>query len=60
MTQDLNPELLKILACPQCKAPLHQDGDSLVCQSARCRLRYPVRDGIPILLLAEARPPATP
>ncbi|MDD3294071.1 MAG: Trm112 family protein [Geobacteraceae bacterium] len=45
-------ELLEILACPICKGPLRTDESSLVCET--CRLRYPVRDGIPVLLAEEA------
>ena len=52
----LNKELLKILACPKCKGPVRaeDDGHWLVCD--QCRLRYEVRDGIPIMLIDEARP----
>ena len=52
----LSPDLLEILACPQCKQPvtLGDDGAWLVCQ--RCRLRYPVQDDIPIMLPEEAQP----
>ena len=48
--------LLEILVCPQCKGPLEErpEGPSLAC--ARCRLVFPVRDGIPIMLLDEAQP----
>lgn len=49
---ELDTELLEILACPVCKGPLRTDGSSLVCTS--CRLRYPIRDGIPVLLADEA------
>ncbi len=47
-------ELLALLACPSCKGPVTQTNDaaSLVCPS--CRLRYPVREGIPVMLLDEA------
>ncbi len=47
-------ELLEILVCPRCKGPLEyrQEENVLICQ--RCRLRYPVRDGIPIMLEKEA------
>ena len=45
------PELLAILACPVDHAPVRPEGATLVC--ARCGRRYPVRDGIPVLL-AEA------
>ncbi|MFF4649612.1 Trm112 family protein [Streptomyces sp. NPDC001380] len=58
----LEPFLLDILVCPQCRAPLteseHEDGPELVCTSAECGLAYPVRDGIPVLLVDEARRPA--
>ncbi|MFQ5731615.1 MAG: Trm112 family protein [Planctomycetaceae bacterium] len=43
-----------VLCCPKSHSPLVQDGESLVCTSADCRMQYPVRDDIPILLLDEA------
>jgi uncharacterized protein YbaR (Trm112 family) len=47
-------ELLDILVCPLCKAPvkLLSDGSGLKCQS--CRRVYPVRDDIPVMLPEEA------
>jgi uncharacterized protein YbaR (Trm112 family) len=47
-------ELLKILACPKCKQVVEIDekGDFIVCSA--CRLRYPVRDNIPVMLIDEA------
>ena len=51
----VDPDLLKILVCPLTRSPLHQDGDELV--AAIGGLRYPIRDGIPILLIDEARLP---
>ena len=50
----LNQDLLNILACPKCKGEVHlaDEKDALVCES--CRLRYAVRDGIPIMLISEA------
>jgi hypothetical protein len=50
----VNPKLLEILACPLCKTEVRPtaDGDALVCTS--CRRRYPVVDGIPVLLVEEA------
>ena len=49
----LKTELLEILACPQCKGALNENGAFLEC--AACSLRYPVRDGgIPVLLIEEA------
>jgi uncharacterized protein YbaR (Trm112 family) len=52
----LNPELLKILACPQCKEPVELTlaGDGLVCR--RCRMLYEIKDDIPIMLVDEAKP----
>ena len=59
MAVELAPELLEILACPNCHGALavDHDRDELVCTSPDCRLAYPVRDGIPVLLIDEARPP---
>jgi uncharacterized protein YbaR (Trm112 family) len=53
----IDPSLLEILACPRCHAPLREDPTSseLVCTSAECGLAYPIRDGIPVLLIDEAR-----
>ena len=49
------PDLLTILACPSADhAPLELTGDELVCTS--CASRFPIRDGIPVLLADEAVP----
>ena len=55
----LDPKLLEILACPDCKAPLRADdaANELVCTG--CGLAYPVRDDIPVLLVDEARKPSS-
>ena len=47
-------DLLDILVCPVCKKPLalKNEGQSLKC--AECRRVYPVRDGIPIMMVDEA------
>lgn len=47
-------ELLEILACPKCKGEirLRPDPQAILCE--RCRLAYPVRDGIPVMLIDEA------
>ncbi len=52
----LSPQLLRILVCPKCKGELEYRlaESNLVC--AVCRLRYPVRDDIPIMLIDEATP----
>lgn len=49
-------ELLEILACPVDHAAVREDGDHLVCGA--CGRRYPVRDGIPVMLVEEAETPA--
>ncbi|TYP00046.1 lipid-A-disaccharide kinase [Geothermobacter ehrlichii] len=48
-------DLLDILACPQCKGKVRFDEDNaeIICES--CRLAYPVRDEIPVMLIDEAR-----
>lgn len=53
----LSPELLEILVCPKCKSKveLKSDESALVCTDAECRLVYPVRDGIPVMLVEEAK-----
>ena len=48
----MDSRLLEILACPVCKTPVKQEGDRLVC--AKCGRRYPIRDGIPVMLVDEA------
>jgi len=56
----IGSQLLEILACPACHAHLRERENELVCASPACALRYPVREGIPVLLVAEARrTPAT-
>jgi uncharacterized protein YbaR (Trm112 family) len=49
-------ELLDILVCPVCKAPVKPtpDDSGLKCQSQSCRRVYPVRDDIPVMLAEEA------
>jgi len=52
----LSPELKEILACPKCKGELdfHEEANEIHCQ--RCRLVFRIDDGIPVMLLDEARP----
>jgi uncharacterized protein YbaR (Trm112 family) len=49
-------DLLDILACPACRADVRLEADRIVCSA--CGRRYPVRDGIPIMLVDEAETPA--
>ncbi|MBI5892850.1 MAG: Trm112 family protein [Deltaproteobacteria bacterium] len=50
----IDKELLDILACPKCKGDikLTEKGDGLICDA--CKLMYPVKDDIPVMLIAEA------
>jgi len=52
----INKELLDILACPKCKGNVHlnEKENGIICDS--CKLMYPVRDDIPIMLIDEAIP----
>lgn len=51
----IDPKLLDILACPcEHHAPVEQVDDALVC--TRCRSSFPVRDGIPVMLIDQATP----
>lgn len=52
----LEPDLLEILVCPRCQGRLEAVGDGSGLDCPSCRLRYPVRDGIPIMLPDEAAP----
>ncbi|MGQ0845337.1 MAG: Trm112 family protein [Sporichthyaceae bacterium] len=55
----IDEALLAVLACPKCREPLGLAGAELLCTGASCALAYPVRDGIPVLLVDEARPTRT-
>ncbi len=52
----ISKELLEILACPKCKGELQltSEEDWLICEA--CKLKYPIRDEIPIMLIDEASP----
>jgi uncharacterized protein YbaR (Trm112 family) len=50
----VDKELLEILACPNCKTPVHlvNNGQGLKCD--KCRRVYPIKDDIPVMLIDEA------
>ncbi|MDQ3628507.1 MAG: Trm112 family protein [Actinomycetota bacterium] len=56
---NVDARLLEILVCPACRATLTVDhtANELICNG--CGLAYPVRDDIPVMLVDEARSPAT-
>ncbi len=53
--QGVDPKLLEILVCPLSKGPLRLDRERQELISPRARLAYPIREGVPILLIDEAR-----
>ena len=48
----IDKELLDILACPACKADVELKDEKIVC--TKCGRKYPIRDGIPVMLIDEA------
>ncbi len=55
LTMAVSKDLLEILVCPLCKAPVEllQDQNGLKC--VQCKRVYPIRDDIPVMLIDEAR-----
>ena len=51
----LDPELLAVLVCPVTRAPLRYDEAAEELVSEAAGLAYPVRDGVPVMLVEEAR-----
>lgn len=53
---NLAPELLEVLACPACHAPVvaNEAASTLDCTGTSCGLRYRVEDDIPVMLIDEA------
>ena len=50
----VDERLLEILVCPQCKKDIRLKDDWLICDE--CCVKYPIRDGIPIMLVDDAEP----
>ena len=52
---EIDKRLLDILACPKCKGELYSNSadSGLICKA--CRLEYPIKEGIPIMLIDEAK-----
>lgn len=50
----LSPDLVAMLVCPQCKGPLTMEPAETGFICPACHLRYPVREGIPVMLVDEA------
>jgi uncharacterized protein YbaR (Trm112 family) len=56
----LDPRLLEILVCPACHGEIHVVGEGSGLECRGCGRVYPVRDGIPVMLIDEATPPTRP
>ena len=54
-TQDIDPELLEILVSPMTRTALIHDAEAQELISEAAGLAYPIRDGIPVMLVEEAR-----
>ncbi len=52
----IDKKMLEILVCPACKSAVKSQGAKIVC--LRCGLKYPVKDGIPVMLIDEAEKPS--
>ncbi len=52
---EISNDLLKIMECPVAHAPLVQVGDWLYSTDAETRRKYPIREGIPIMLVEESQ-----
>jgi len=48
----IDKELLEILACPACKSSVELKENKICCTG--CKKKYPIRDGIPVMLIEEA------
>ncbi len=55
MVASVDSKLLEVLVCPLTKGPLEYDREAQELISQKARLAYPIRDGIPIMLVDEAR-----
>ena len=53
----VDPELLEMLACPACRGEIRLLEQEKGLECGRCGRVYPVRDGLPIMLVDEAAPP---
>lgn len=58
---EISRELLEILACPNCRGPVeYREQEQVIACTGECRYEYPVVDGIPHMLVDEARKPEDP
>lgn len=53
----VDPRLMEILVCPECHGEVREVGDGTGIECDACGRVYPIRDGIPVMLVDEATPP---
>ncbi|MBI1391402.1 MAG: Trm112 family protein [Alphaproteobacteria bacterium] len=53
---EIDPRLLEVLVCPSTKKPLSFDRERMELISVAAGVAFPIRDGVPIMLMDEARP----
>lgn len=56
-TIPLSKELLEVMMCPRCGGSLRQSAGELLCEHPPCGARYPIREGIPIMLVESTGTP---
>lgn len=54
-SQTLDPKMLSVLVCPKTRGPLVYDSETHELISKKAGLAYPIREGVPILLIERAR-----
>jgi uncharacterized protein YbaR (Trm112 family) len=52
----ISQELLDLLVCPVCKTPVTLTADQQGLRCLTCRIVYPIRDGLPVMIREEANP----
>jgi uncharacterized protein YbaR (Trm112 family) len=50
----IDPKLLEILACPDCKSEVFESENKIYCTKSDCRRRYDITDDIPVMLIEES------
>jgi len=55
-TTAIDPKMLGVLVCPKTRGPLTFDSEANELISKKAKLAYPIREGVPIMLIEEARP----
>ena len=55
-TSKIDPKMLSILVCPKSGGPLTYDSENQELVSKKGKLAFPIREGVPIMLIEEARP----